>query len=455
MSQNRRSRGVQATAAGVEILETRRVNEKWTRLALANRAGVSLDTLERLIRREKVDRESVLKIVPALNLQPTDIIDPDEWVSRPMEVVQNLLTEKDLSIVLPLPLPDPSTAPERPTGQVPLESAFYVDRPPIEAQCYQEIVHPGALIRIKAPKQMGKTSLTARILDQAREQGCRTTHLSFQRASSEVLSNIDKLMHWFCLCVSQGLHLPNQLDKYWDDIFDGNYNSTVYFERYLLAATNSPLIIGLDEVDRVFEYPEIATDFFALLRAWYEKARYGDRDSDTWKKLRLIVIHSTEVYIPMNLNQSPFNVGLSIELPELTLEQVQDLTQRYQLDWTLSQIEELMRLVGGHPYLVRLAMYAVAHQTIAFEQLLEQAATKAGVYGDHLRHLLEHLERYPELANAFSDVVTAKTPVSLKSTLAFKLNSLGLATIVGNQVTPRCELYQQYFCEHLAMGGIE
>ena len=574
-NQNRRSHSVQATAAGVERLEAERISRNWKRQTLADRAGVSLDTLERLIRYKKIRKESVRRIGYALNLQPTDIIDPYEWDipmvianilvshhdsnfdvaqqlcchlqttgqtvfmigqgvrqsncwfqrftdalkqcdhyvlllspeaamsemiteevrqvrersnahNRPRivpihigqmasvnsdlgdyltelqplrwrssddlaaiaEAIQNPSTPEDLPVPVPPPmLPDPLTVPERPVGQVPLGSAFYVERPPIEAQCYQEIVHPGALIRIKAPRQMGKTSLMARILDQARNQGHRTVHLSFQLATSDVLSNVDRLMRWFCLCVSRSLRLPNQLAEYWDDIFDGNYNSTNYFEQYLLVATNSPLVIGLDEVDRVFAYPEIANDFFGLLRAWYEKARCGDRDSDTWQRLRLIVIHSTEVYIPMNLNQSPFNVGLSIELPELTPEQVQDLTQRYQLDWTLNQIEELMRLVGGHPYLVRVAMYAVAYQTITFEQLLEQAATEAGVYSDHLRRLLWNLEQYPELADAFSDVVTANTPISLKSTLAFKLRSLGLVTIAGNHVTPRCKLYRQYFCD--------
>ncbi|MBD2077080.1 AAA-like domain-containing protein [Phormidium sp. FACHB-592] len=588
MSQNRRSRSVQATAAGVESLEARRVDENWTRQTLANRAGVSLDTLERLIKRKNVDRDSVRRLVAALELQPTDIIDPDVWeplidpqpyeavinekilmsyhnsnfdvaqqlcsqlqavgqtvfmageavrksthwfqqftdaldrchcyvlllssqaamsemmaeevrqvreryntqkqpqivpihvgqmapinsdlsdyltglqtwewrsptdVPAIVEAIQNPPAEKDLPVIL---LSDSlALEPELPVGQVPLESTFYIERPPIEAQCYQEIVHPGALIRIKAPRQMGKTSLMARMLDQARKQGYRAVHLSFQLAPSNVLSNVDKLMRWFCLCVSRSLSLPNQLADYWDDIFDGNYNSTSYFEQYLLVATNSPLVIGLDEVDRVFAYPEIANDFFGLLRAWYEKAKYGDRDSDTWKKLRLIVIHSTEVYIPMNLNQSPFNVGLSIELPEFTIEQVQDLTQRYHLDWTLDQIKALMRLVGGHPYLVRVAMYHVAHQAIAFEQVLEQAPTEAGVYSDHLRRHLWNLEQYPELANAFSDVVIAKVPITLRPILAFKLRSLGLVTIVNNHVTPRCELYQQYFSQHLVMDEIE
>ena len=52
----------------------------------------------------------------------------------------------------------PVAEPELPNGQVRLASTFYVERVPYEAQCYREICHPGALIRIKTPRQMGKTS---------------------------------------------------------------------------------------------------------------------------------------------------------------------------------------------------------------------------------------------------------------------------------------------------------
>ena len=69
----------------------------------------------------------------------------------------------------PLPVAEPELQRE-PGGAVPLKSGLYVKRPPIEADCYAEILQPGALIRIKAPRQMGKTSLMARILHQARER---------------------------------------------------------------------------------------------------------------------------------------------------------------------------------------------------------------------------------------------------------------------------------------------
>ncbi len=65
-------------------------------------------------------------------------------------------------------------------GTVPLNSSFYVERPPIESECYETIVRDGAVIRIKAPRQMGKTSLLTRILYHAKQQGYRTAYVSFQ-----------------------------------------------------------------------------------------------------------------------------------------------------------------------------------------------------------------------------------------------------------------------------------
>jgi hypothetical protein len=35
----------------------------------------------------------------------------------------------------------------------------------------------------------------------------------------------------------------------------------------------------LDHIDEVFLHPEIADDFFSLLRSWYEEAAYGQDES--------------------------------------------------------------------------------------------------------------------------------------------------------------------------------
>jgi serine/threonine-protein kinase len=348
--------------------------------------------------------------------------------------------------------PLPVAEPELPGGQVRLASAFYIDRIPYEPQCYREITHPGALIRIKAPRQMGKTSLMARILYQAREQGYRTVPLSFQHADKDAFTNLDRLLRWFCSRISRKLHLPDRVDEFWTDTYGSKDNCTAYFEDCLLPETDSPLVLGLDEVDRVFQYPTIADDFFGLLRAWYEEAGYGDGDSDRWEKLRLVVVHSTEVYVPLNVNQSPFNVGLPIELSEFSREQVTDLAHRHGLNWHSNLIEQLMAIVGGHPYLVRVALYHIAQQQLTLAELHNIAPTEAGIYGDHLRRHLWNLQQHPELGTALAQVVTAEEPVELASVLAFKLHSLGLVQLQGNAVTPRFELYRQYFRERLLRG---
>ena len=154
-----------------------------------------------------------------------------------------------------------------------LASLYYVERAPVEANCYETILQPGALI--KAPRQMGKTSLMSRILRHGDEHKCLTVPLSFQLADAAIFSDLDKFLRWFCASVGRRLRLPNKLNDDWNDIFGSKDNCTAYFEEYLLPEISAPLVLGLDEVDMVFEHPNIAADFMGLLRAWHESAKAG------------------------------------------------------------------------------------------------------------------------------------------------------------------------------------
>jgi len=99
-----------------------------------------------------------------------------------------------------------------------LDSPFYIDRPPIEDECYDTIDRPGALIRIKAPRQMGKSSLMQRILNHFKQLNQKTACLNFQSADAEYLDNIDLFLQWFCASVSDELGLEEQLEKYWKGV---------------------------------------------------------------------------------------------------------------------------------------------------------------------------------------------------------------------------------------------
>lgn len=347
----------------------------------------------------------------------------------------------------PLPVAEPELKRE-PGGSVPLTSGLYIERDPIEADCFAEIEQPGALIRVKAPRQMGKTSLMARILSHARERGYQTVPISFQRADSRLFNDLDLLLKWFCSQVGRRLKKLTELEDYWVG-FGSKDKCNAYFEECLLADLRAPLVLALDEVDMVFPHPAVADDFFALVRSWYESARYGDFGSELWENLRLVVVHSTEAYVPLNINQSPFNVGKNVELLEFTPEQVQDLAERYDLSASASQTQALMALVGGHPYLIRKALYHLRREDLTLRALAETAATEAGIYSDHLRRHLYVLQDYPQLAEAFRQVVTKQRGVDIDAESSFKLESMGLVRISGNEATPRCEVYREYFCENL------
>jgi serine/threonine-protein kinase len=247
--------------------------------------------------------------------------------------------------------------------------------------------------------------------------------------------------------VGKKMRVKNQLADYWDDRYSSStVNCTEYFEQYLLPTEDSPLVLCLDEVERIFPYHQVAEGFLGLLRAWHEDAKI----TETWKQLRLMVVHATEVYIPLNINQSPFNVGVPVELPEFKPQQIRDLARCYGLEWNLNQVNQLMLMVGGHPRLVQQALSQLRiYQNLTLDQLLVDAPTEAGIYSHHLRENLLSLQKHPDLLEALKQVVFAAKPVRLDSTIAYKLQSMGLVQMQGNDCTPRCDLYGQYFRDRL------
>lgn len=331
------------------------------------------------------------------------------------------------------------------------DNSVYIQRPPIESDCYQEVLKPGSLIRIKAPEKMGKTSLLNRILAYGEAFGCRKVYLNLREAEGAVFTNLDKFLRWFSANISRELSLKPMLDDYWDEeLFGSLVSCKTYFQGYLLEQLETPLVLGLDNVDRVFEYSTIAQDFLPMLRYWHEEAN----NLATWQKLRLVIANSTEVYIKLDANQSPFNVGRQVKLPGFNLEQMETLANSYGLDWNSNQETQdfaasLIEMVGGHPYLVRLAFDAFCHQNITVEQLLAEAPTQGGIYGAHLRHHWDNLQQQSELAAAMKRVVIDDTSIQLEPIQAYKLESMGLVTLIGDEVKPSCELYRCYFRDHL------
>ncbi|MEM9149450.1 MAG: AAA-like domain-containing protein [Cyanobacteria bacterium P01_F01_bin.3] len=334
-----------------------------------------------------------------------------------------------------------------PEGAVALSSPLYVQRNEVESCCYEAIAQPGALLRIKAPALMGKTSLVNRILDQAKQHIGKVVYLDLTSCDRAFLSNLDKFLRRLCAIASQQLDLDNQLNDRWDtDILGSNDNCTAYFEDYLLPAVDGVLVVGIDECDRLFAYPEVAEDILGMLRSWHEKGKV----SPLWQRLCLVISHATDVYIPLDINQSPFNAGIPIELKPFEAGQVAQLAALHALALSGHDVQMLMDTVGGHPYLIRLALYQLSTTEMDLPSLLADADSDSGIYSAHLRSQLAKLQQDSTLLSAFHQVVNKGAVAVLTTTQEYKLCSTGLVRRESSGVVTSCQLYQTYFSRVLS-----
>ncbi|MBD2483551.1 AAA-like domain-containing protein [Planktothrix sp. FACHB-1365] len=330
---------------------------------------------------------------------------------------------------------------EFPDRPLPLDSKFYIQRLPCENLGYAEIQKSGSLLRLKAPRKMGKSSFIIRLLNYAESLGYQTVSIDFLQADSAIFENSNKFLKWLCINIARQLKIEPLLNNYWDDDIGSKVSSTVYLESHIFPKLNSSIVLAFNELNRIFEYQNISQDFLPLIRFWYEQGR----QTQLWQKVHFILVQSTEVYVSLNIHQSPFNIGLAIELPVFTLEQVKDLAQRYQLNLTDNHIKKLSNLVGGHPYLVHLALYHLSYDLINIDDLLNTSPTLTGIYREHLQSLSLSLQQKPELAIAMKRVATATESIQIEPLIAYQLYSLGLVNLQGNYCLCSCELYRLYF----------
>jgi hypothetical protein len=144
-----------------------------------------------------------------------------------------------------------------------------------------------------------------------------------------------------------------------------------------------------------------------------------------------------------DVNLSPFNVGLNIQLKDFTAEQVADLNQRHGNPLDPQEVPALIELVGGHPYLVRQAFYTLVSEGLSLADLSAVAGSPEGPFGKHLLFYQHSLKRSPALMEAFKQVLReGKLP---DESLLERLSAVGLIQRDKGRWKPRCGLYAEFF----------
>lgn len=328
---------------------------------------------------------------------------------------------------------------------------IYIDRPPLESKYFQEIQEQGALLRIRAPQKMGKTLLLEKVIQKGIHQGFQAVTIDFRLIEKPILQDLKSFYQWVCVNVAEELELDAHLKQRWSDSRGLNSNFSRYFESYILPQLDVPLILGLDNVDILFDEKDVSTEFFKVLRWMHESSKRHGRAAAMWRQLRVVLVYSTQDYPKNDLNHSPFNnVGFSRELAQFGLAQTQTCAQSYALnvDSDAQDLESFHQLLAGHPYLIQEALAYMNEHKVNLSKFLDIAVTNKSPFRAYLSALLASLRRNKELSQAFKSVLLSNTPVPVHSPYDFQLESMGLIKLEVDGWQIANGLYSKFFTAH-------
>jgi hypothetical protein len=300
---------------------------------------------------------------------------------------------------------------------------------------------------VKAPRQMGKSSMLIRACHQAGQRGDRVAFLDFQKLNNSVLYNEKSFFKWFCQWIAQAFNVQNLIPKVndvWDEYVGSVFAATDYMENHILPEIGEQrALLALDEIDRLFDV-DYRSSFFRMLRNWHNNRA----SSSVWENLSLMMVLSTEPYLLIeNLNESPFNVATSIILTDFSMDQMALLNEMHGYPLDDQELEELADLVGGHPFLVREALYEITANHCSPVKLMASATDENGPFADHLMHFSFLLSQDQQLADAMLQIIHgARLP---SDTLITRLQSAGLVRVIDHVPAARCRLYRDYFARRL------
>jgi hypothetical protein len=334
---------------------------------------------------------------------------------------------------------------EFPGGGVPLDSPFYIERS-ADAELASYLKLPGQTLLIKGPRQIGKTSLLVRALQQARQDGARVLYSDWQNlAQSEIASP-----EAFFFALADDFAYQLQLDASPEEAFHSKRAPSTNFDRFVrrhvLSADETPLVWGIDEADRLFSCA-FRDDIFGKMRAWHNERSHLD---SLFCRLTIVIVYSTEAHLFIrDPNVSPFNIGVKITLQELTNAQVDELNRRYGNPLGDSEgLTRLQALTGGHPYLVRRCLHAMQQDRLTIAQIEAQAQEGNGIFAEHLARIRFALSMDSELKTSVQKFLREQTIPSESDFV--RLCASGLMT--GNApaaMRPRCRLYEIFLDKHL------
>jgi WD40 repeat protein len=226
----------------------------------------------------------------------------------------------------------------------------------------------GDFCYVLTSRQMGKSSLMARVARRLKEAGVHTaiidlTGIGAGEGDENEKASADRWYKGVARAIARGLNLKADLNDWWREREDlpALQRLTEFFGDVALAEAAGRIVIFVDEIDTTIKLP-FADDFFAAIRACYNK-RAAEPEFNRLSFVLLGVASPSELI--KDTARTPFNIGHRIDLTDFTFEEAKPLARGLRVTEERGEqaLRRILHWTGGHPYLTQKLC-----QTLAQEQ---------------------------------------------------------------------------------------
>lgn len=338
-------------------------------------------------------------------------------------------------------------------GTLRRDAACYVAREADE-RLYKSL-RQAEICYVLTARQMGKSSLMVRTAARLRERNVSVAVLDLTALGQNL--NAEQWYNGLSERIGQQLALEDEVEECWNENRElGPLQRWVrVLTDVVLPNCDGPVVIFVDEIDSVRSLPFSTDEFFAGIRALYNR-RSNEPELNRLTFCLLGVASPSDLI--RDTRTTPFNVGCRIELSDFSAREAEPLSLGLGIDAKLGLqlLHRILYWTGGHPYLTQRLCLAVARSDAGCSRDVDRVcdelflSRRARERDDNLVFVRERILRSevdtPSLLTVYAKVRRGgKVPDDPSDPLVTVLRLSGITRVEDGRLKVRNRIYGQVF----------